>query len=154
HARGCGVLRGVHAAASRRGRLRAAPRCVGRRLRGCGALVRLAVAVVLACGCGPSVGSGEGSESGSHGSESSSTSLAHESSGANGSVATSIDTSTGDTGSIVDETCVQGDPNACPEGCYRGDVWRVLDDACTTSSVAVCLPAGPKPGVPTTTFWT
>src|SRR5262245_32035157 len=109
--------------------------------------MRLLAVVVLATACGPSVASSDESQSGGQ-----------DSSGDDGrdatssGVATSIDTSAGDTG-IVDDTCALADPDACPEDCYRRDAWQVLDDACTTSSVAVCLPAGPKPGLPITTYW-
>ncbi|HWB74274.1 MAG TPA: hypothetical protein VG755_04950 [Nannocystaceae bacterium] len=116
------------------------------------------VAVMLVCGCGPSVDSGDGSQSGSGGSEATSdvTATGPGPASTEGSVATAsdtaIDTSVGDTG-IVDDTCVHGDPSACPEGCYSGEAWRVVDVACTASRVAICLPGGPKPGVPLTTYW-
>lgn len=114
--------------------------------------------MVLACGCGPSVAGSDGSQSGSHGSASGDgTHGEHDTSATNGSIATSIDptidTSAGDTGPVVDDTCVQGDPDACPDGCYRGEAWQVIDDACSVSTVAICLPGGPKPGVPLTTYW-
>ena len=51
------------------------------------------------------------------------------------------------------DTCVLGDPAACPEGCYRGNALQVNDDACTAESIDVCLPAGPKPGLPLGTYW-
>lgn len=53
----------------------------------------------------------------------------------------------------IDDACVSADPAACPEECYRGFAVQVIDDACGTTSVDMCLPGGPKPGVPLTTYW-
>jgi hypothetical protein len=53
----------------------------------------------------------------------------------------------------IDDACVSGDPAACPQDCYRGYAWQVIDDACGVNSVEMCLPGGPKPGLPSTTYW-
>ncbi len=68
------------------------------------------------------------------------------------SVSISDTSAEADTG-VVADACVAADPNACPEECYRGYAWQVIDDACGVNGVEMCLPGGPKPGVPVTTYW-
>lgn len=100
---------------------------------------------MLAIGCGPSPGTSHASAGaegdGSTGPEGSDGGAAQDSSSADAETGTSP------------EACVLADPAACPDDCYLGSALRVLDDACTTESVEVCLPGGPKPGLPDTTFW-
>ncbi len=121
---------------------------------------RAPIAVLILAACGPSVGSGDGSADGGHGEDTGAdveaSGSAEEVGGASLATDTqgsaTADTSAGESGEPAD-ACLLADPDACPDACYRGTALAVIDDACTTNSVDVCLPGGPKPGVPLTTYW-
>jgi hypothetical protein len=112
--------------------------------------------VALASGCGPSVGTADGSQSGD--ADATTSDDATRGDDAEGGVEVgsdpSVDTTSPaeDTGNDFDE-CLLADPSACPENCAAGYALQVIDDACGTSSVEACIPGGPKPGVPPTTYW-
>jgi hypothetical protein len=111
--------------------------------------------VVLASACGPSVGTVDGSQSGdADATTSDSDTIGDADDGTEVGSDPSVDTTTpaDDTGTDIDE-CLLADPSACPENCAAGHALQVLDDACTTTSVEACIPGGPKPGVPPTTYW-
>lgn len=109
--------------------------------------------VLLSVACGPSVATSDGDADDGLGDTT--TSGAEASSGAEDQGAGPTATTNpepADTGSVQD-VCAFGDPAACPEGCYPGTAWQVLDDACSVNGVEVCLPSGPEPGLPLTTYW-
>jgi hypothetical protein len=111
--------------------------------------------VVLASACGPSVGTLDGSGSGDADATTSDESMTGDAGDRTASGSDpSVDTTSpaDDTGSDIDE-CLLADPSACPEDCAAGYALQVIDDECTTSSVEACIPGGPKPGVPPTTYW-
>ncbi len=107
------------------------------------------VFVVVVLACGPTVGSGDGSESAGG------TGVNDDGTGANedGGSGSAADGSAS-TGDAADDPCVLADPASCPDGCGRSDALEVIDAACGTNSVQLCIAGGPKPGVPTTTWWT
>ncbi len=116
------------------------------------------IAVLVGGACVPSSEHGSGATNGDHAEESTADAAdpgdAMEASAGDGTPGGGADdTGAGDTGEL-DDACVLADPDACPVGCYRGEILRVEDDACTTTNVPACLPAGEMRGVPVTTFWT
>jgi hypothetical protein len=116
-------------------------------------VARGCVLALLVLGCGPSVATDDGGGSG-HGS-----SDTGEDDGRTDVASASLDdgtaasaTSADDDGGEVD-ACLSAIPAACPDECGRAQVWQVIDDACGVTSIEACVPGGPKPGVPPTTYW-
>lgn len=100
----------------------------------------LSFALVVAAACGPTIATDDDA-----------TTDAPQVTSSSSAASTSSDTTDTDAAYAA---CVAADPADCPPDCYAGFALQVIDDACGTTSVEVCLPAGPKPGLPLAiTFW-
>ena len=114
-------------------------------------LAGVALASVIACG--PQAGSGDGSADGAQTDGGTSSATADDDAEVDGGPTPGSTTAPADTGVLEDE-CAFADPAACPDGCARGFALQVIDDACETTSIEMCIPGGPKPGAPPTSYWT
>jgi hypothetical protein len=116
----------------------------------------LAIAAVLASACGPESANGDGSQSGD-GSSSNDDGQDDRSDDDDATTSATVDdgldaTAADETGDVTD-ACVLDDPDACSDGCGLADVMQVIDDACGVTYVPMCVPGGPKPGLPASTWW-